>query len=61
MLSYTFLHVPSVGSKTERKIWEGNIFTLSNFTKFNGFEISPKAAQEISDHKYIGNQMIDDI
>jgi len=50
MLRNTFLHVPGVGPNTERKIWEGNIFTWNKFTKSNGLEIPPKAAQKISDH-----------
>jgi uncharacterized protein YprB with RNaseH-like and TPR domain/predicted nuclease with RNAse H fold len=50
MLRNTFLHVPGVGPNTERKIWEGNIFTWSNFTQSNGFKIPPNATQRISDH-----------
>jgi uncharacterized protein YprB with RNaseH-like and TPR domain/predicted nuclease with RNAse H fold len=50
MLRNTFLHVPGVGPNTERKIWEDNIFTWSNFAQSNGFTISPKAKQKIGDY-----------
>lgn len=50
MLKNTFLHVPGVGPNTERKIWDRNVFSWSDFTKSNGFEIPQKTAERIGNY-----------
>ena len=50
MLKNTFLHIPGVGSNTERKIWERNVFSWSDFPKSNGLEIPKKTTERISNY-----------
>ena len=50
MLKNTFLHIPGVGPNTERRIWERNVFSWSDFTKSNGLEIPQKTAERIRDY-----------
>jgi len=50
MLRNTFLHVPGVGPNTERKIWERNGFSWSDFAKSNGFEIPKKTEERINNY-----------
>lgn len=33
MLNYSFIHIPSIGPVTERKIWNNGIKTMDDFTK----------------------------
>jgi len=50
MLKNTFLHIPGVGSNTESKIWERNVFSWSDFPKCNGLEIPKKTTERISNY-----------
>ena len=50
MLRNTFLHIPGVGPTTERKLWERDAFSWSQFTGSNGGEIPQKTAEKISNY-----------
>jgi len=50
MLKNTFLHIPGVGPNTERRIWERNVFSWSDFTRSNGLKIPQKTAERIRDY-----------
>jgi len=51
MLNSSFLHIPSIGQKTERKIWESGIRTTDEFIKSPADSIPPKTRSKIL--KYI--------
>jgi len=42
MLKNTFLHIPNIGAKTERKIWDSGIFTWDEFASENSIHSTPK-------------------
>jgi uncharacterized protein YprB with RNaseH-like and TPR domain len=49
MLSGTFLHIPGVGPKTERRIWERGIHTWSDFLRHPAAAgLSPRATERLS-------------
>ncbi len=50
MLRNTFLHVPGIGAKTERKIWETNASSWSEFPKSTTFEIPTKTSERIANY-----------
>jgi uncharacterized protein YprB with RNaseH-like and TPR domain/predicted nuclease with RNAse H fold len=50
MLRNTFLHIPGVGPKTERNLWEKKAFSWSGFTKSNGYGIPQKTAKRITEY-----------
>ena len=42
MLKNTFLHIPGIGPKTERKIWDSGIFAWDEFASENPIHSTPK-------------------
>ena len=50
MLKNTFLHIPGVGPNTEKKLWERQVFSWSEFTKSNGVGIPQKTAERITEY-----------
>jgi len=50
MLNCSFLHIPSIGQKTERKIWENEIRTNEEFIKSPTNSIPPRTREKIINH-----------
>lgn len=50
MLSSSFLHIPKIGAKTEKKIWESGINTNNDFIKHPPEFITPKSRKNILNH-----------
>jgi uncharacterized protein YprB with RNaseH-like and TPR domain len=50
MLNNCFLHLPSIGAQTEKKIWESGIKTIDNFVKCPPKFIGPKNRKKILYH-----------
>lgn len=48
MLKNTFLHIPGIGAKTERKIWDSGIFTWDEFASENPVHPIPKKRDLVS-------------
>lgn len=65
MLNSSFLHIPLIGQKTERKIWGNGIVTAEEFIKSPPKSIPPKTREKILNHidtsdniERIGNSMM---
>ncbi len=50
MLTSSFLHIPSIGKKTESKIWEDGIINVEEFIKSPPKSIPPKTREKILIH-----------
>ena len=50
MLNCSFLHIPSIGRKTEEKIWESGIRTNDEFIKSHPNTIPPRTREKIINH-----------
>lgn len=50
MLNSSFLHIPSIGQKTERNIWSDGIGTAEEFIKSPPKSMPPKAREKIINH-----------
>ncbi|WP_457551665.1 ribonuclease H-like domain-containing protein [Desulfobacula sp.] len=50
MLKNSFQHIPGIGSKTERQLWESGIFDWGTFAKATQLKISPKRKETITDY-----------
>ncbi len=50
MLNCSFLHIPSIGRKTEEKIWESGIITTEEFIKSQTNSIPPRTREKIINH-----------
>ena len=50
MLNYSFLHISSIGRKTEEKIWESGIRTTEEFVKSQTNSIPPSTREKIINH-----------
>ena len=50
MLNSSFLHIPSIGQKTEKKIWGDGIETADEFIKSPSKSIPPKTREKILNH-----------
>ena len=50
MLNCSFLHIPSIGRKTEEKIWESGIRTTEEFIKSQTNSIPPRTREKIINH-----------
>lgn len=46
MLTHTFCHIPGIGLKTEKELWESGVLSWDELDKMNAFE-HPKANLEI--------------
>ncbi|MBC2703521.1 ribonuclease H-like domain-containing protein [Desulfobacula sp.] len=49
-MNCSFLHIPSIGQKTERKIWENEIRTNEEFIKSPTNSIPPRTREKIINH-----------
>ncbi len=58
MLNSTFLHIPSIGAVTERKIWNSGIRTLDDFLGTPPGFLSLKKRKHIEDHVYLSKEKI---
>jgi len=50
MLNSSFLHIPSIGQKTEKKIWESGIKTNEEFVNLLPDSIPPRTRKKITNH-----------
>ena len=50
MLKNSFIHIPSIGQKTEEKIWKNGIRTAEEFIQSPTHFLAPKTRQRIADH-----------
>ncbi|MCP4762502.1 MAG: ribonuclease H-like domain-containing protein [archaeon] len=50
MLEYCFIHLPSIGDKTENKLWESGIKTIDDFIKYPPEFIGEKKKSKILNH-----------
>lgn len=60
MLHHTFVHVPSVGAKTEEKIWQAGVLTIHDFIARPPADISKKKALSICQELYSTVDMLAD-
>ena len=57
MLKNTFIHIPRIGAKIERKIWSKGIFTWEDYlNNLNSFRISPRVKNKM---KYYLNKSLE--
>jgi len=58
MLSNSFIHIPSIGQKTERKIWNNGIKSTEEFINSQADFVPPKTREKIKN--YIKNSHAED-
>ncbi len=58
MLNNSFSHIPSVGVKTERRIWETGIRTMDDFLELPPEFISLNKRQKFVDHIHLSKEKI---
>ena len=49
MLTYSFQHIPGIGAKTERQLWESGVWDWAGFFKAPHVRLSPKRIEIIKD------------
>ena len=50
MLRNSFQHIPGIGEKTEKQLWNSGIIDWSCFSKTSGINLTPKRIQTITDY-----------
>ncbi len=50
MLVNTFIHIPGIGSVSEKKIWESNVFSWENSKDFSSIKLSNAKITDILTH-----------
>ena len=50
MLQNTFLHIPGIGAKTEKRLWETGILSWDLCVKFDGSGFSPKKMETMTQY-----------
>jgi hypothetical protein len=58
MLYHSFSHVPSVGAKTERDIWNGGVTSWDDFTTSPPNFLSPEKSRKIASHLQISRKRL---
>jgi uncharacterized protein len=50
MLKSSFQHIPGIGAKTERQLWESGITDWKSFSKIAQTKLSPKKHESMTDY-----------
>ena len=50
MLTHSFQHIPGIGAKTERQLWESGISGWESFFKATSISLSNKRIETIKDY-----------
>nr|NJM04815.1 ribonuclease H-like domain-containing protein [Desulfobacula sp.] len=50
MLTHSFQHIPGIGAKTERQLWEAGISDWAGFSKASAICLSPKRIEAVKSH-----------
>lgn len=60
MLTHSFQHIPGIGAKTERQLWESGIGDWAGFFKASSLSLSPKRIETIKDYIEASNHHLAD-
>jgi uncharacterized protein YprB with RNaseH-like and TPR domain len=60
MLQHSFLHIPSVGMTTERKIWNSGIKSMDDFIKSPPDFLSENKSKKIAEHIHLSKEKLSD-
>ena len=50
MLKNSFQHIPGIGGKTERQLWESGIINWKSFSQTAQTKLSPKKHESMADY-----------